>query len=118
MKLIIIALFLFICCGIPCVEAREKSSSDPELLIVFLFVGALIGALTTHFLSRYAPGVPYTVIVFVEGVILAAIADNTAAGNFKDSINAWADIDAELILFVFLPVLIFGEAMSLKWYIN
>lgn len=94
--------------------ASEKSSNDPEILFIFLFVGTLLGALTTHLLSRYAHGVPYTVVVFLEGVLLAGLAD-ADVGNLKDSINAWADIDAELILFLFLPILIFGEAMSLKW---
>lgn len=37
-------------------------------------------------------------------------------GIFGESIIQWIDIDAELLLFVFLPPLIFGEAMSLNWY--
>ncbi|CAM9121030.1 unnamed protein product, partial [Ectocarpus fasciculatus] len=59
---------------------------------------------------------PSQVVVFLEGIVIAAICDNVELGNFKDSVNDWADIDAELILFLFLPVLIFGEAMSLKWH--
>lgn len=30
--------------------------------------------------------------------------------------NQWVHIDADLLLFTFLPPLIFGEAMSLNWY--
>lgn len=99
-----------------CVQAHNKSGTDSEVLIIFLFVGTLLGAMTTHFLSRYAPGLPYTVVVFLEGILIAALCDNIELGNFKDSVNDWADINAELILFLFLPVLIFGEAMSLKWH--
>jgi NhaP-type Na+/H+ or K+/H+ antiporter len=36
--------------------------------------------------------------------------------TFGNSISQWVDIDAELMLFIFLPPLIFGEAMSLNWY--
>jgi NhaP-type Na+/H+ or K+/H+ antiporter len=32
------------------------------------------------------------------------------------SVTIWANIDPELILYVFLPPLIFGEAMSLNWH--
>ena len=114
MNLIFSALFtLFFATG---VMAEEKKGTDPEVLIIFLFCGTLLGAVTTHFLSRYAPNVPYTVVVFLEGIAIAAICDNVELGNFKDSVDDWADIDAELILFLFLPVLIFGEAMSLKWH--
>lgn len=37
-------------------------------------------------------------------------------GPFGESVNQWVHIDADLLLFVFLPPLIFGEAMSLNWY--
>lgn len=35
---------------------------------------------------------------------------------FGESITEWVDIDADLLLFTFLPPLIFGEAMSLNFY--
>jgi NhaP-type Na+/H+ or K+/H+ antiporter len=35
---------------------------------------------------------------------------------FGESVNEWVDIDADLLLFVFLPPLIFGEAMGLNFY--
>lgn len=95
--------------------AEAKESTDPELIIVFLFFGALLGATTTQILTRFAPGVPYTVVVFLEGIVIAAINDNSDLGDFGKSVDAWTRIDAELILFIFLPILIFGEAMSLKW---
>jgi NhaP-type Na+/H+ or K+/H+ antiporter len=37
-------------------------------------------------------------------------------GILDGSITRWANIDGELILYVFLPALIFGEAMNLNWY--
>jgi NhaP-type Na+/H+ or K+/H+ antiporter len=36
-------------------------------------------------------------------------------GKFGASIYAWKNMDADLILYIFLPPLIFGEAMSLNW---
>jgi len=37
-------------------------------------------------------------------------------GIFGDSVTMWADIDPDILLYVFLPPLIFGEAMSLNWH--
>jgi len=37
-------------------------------------------------------------------------------GLLEDSITRWVNIDGELILYVFLPALLFGEAMNLNWY--
>ena len=41
---------------------------------------------------------------------------NCSLGPVGQSIEEWINIDANLMLFVFLPPLIFGEAMSLNWY--
>ena len=38
------------------------------------------------------------------------------SGTMGQSIAIWESINAELMLFVFLPPLVFGEAMSLNWY--
>lgn len=32
------------------------------------------------------------------------------------SIQVWENINAELLLFVFLPPLVFGESMNLNWH--
>jgi NhaP-type Na+/H+ or K+/H+ antiporter len=37
-------------------------------------------------------------------------------GVLGESIIRWVNIDGDLILYVFLPALIFGEAMNLNWY--
>jgi hypothetical protein len=31
------------------------------------------------------------------------------------SVQSWEKIDPELLLYLFLPALLFGEAMSLRW---
>jgi NhaP-type Na+/H+ or K+/H+ antiporter len=47
---------------------------------------------------------------------MVAISDYSNLGHLGQSINSWKKLDPEMILFLFLPILIFGEAMSLKWY--
>lgn len=89
----------------------------PEVLLIFMFCGMVLGALITHILSRTQMNVPYTVVVFIVGVLLFVIIDKCGDfGQAEDSIRRWKDIDPELLLYLFLPALLFGEAMNLSWY--
>ena len=85
-----------------------------EETICFLFVGLTLGAVVTYLLSRYAQALPYTLVQFVLGVIIAQI--YVHFGVLGDSIDQWLQISPHLLLFVFLPALLFGEAMNLKIY--
>lgn len=100
--------------------ARRKllaKGESMEVLLVFMFVGMLLGALINHILSRAKLNIPYTVVVFLVGVALYVIVDKTGDyGQLEKSVKRWRDIDPELLLYVFLPALLFGEAMNLSWY--
>ena len=86
----------------------------PENVVCFLFVGLLIGVVVTYVLSRYARSLTYTVVLFIVGIILAVLNAKFDLLIFGDSISMWELIDAQVLLFVFLPALLFGEAMSLN----
>eukprot|EP00981_Chlorochromonas_danica_P005774 scaffold1190_cov187-Ochromonas_danica.AAC.6 len=66
-------------------------------------------------LSFLGEKVPYTVVLFILGTLFS-LADNAHGITFGESVSEWVNIDADLMLFVFLPPLIFGEAMYLNWY--
>lgn len=70
----------------------------------------------TYVLSRYAENLPYTVVMFLLGAMLSAMVDHADFGHLGESIQSWKKLDPEMMLFLFLPVLIFGEAMTLKWH--
>lgn len=73
-----------------------------------------MGVLISQFLSIFGEAIPYTVLVFLLGILFSTAADSN--NSLGLSISQWVNIDAELLLFVFLPPLIFGEAMTLNWY--
>lgn len=100
---------------LPLVSA-STSNEKPEILIIFVTFGLALGALTTHVLTRLPFELPYTVVVFLLGVVVAGIVNNTDLGDFGESAISWKHLDSELMLYLFLPVLIFGDAMSLKWH--
>ena len=104
-------LVLSVCfCG---VMAKPES----QVLIVFLFLTLFIGAVITYILSRLASKIPYTVVVFAAGAGLAFMFVPIDDGDvLKQSEHMWNHMDPELILFMFLPALLFGEAMALNFH--
>lgn len=88
-------------------------------ILVFLFFSLFIGAVVTYLLSRLAPKIPYTVIIFAMGSLFAFIISDSAGDHadvLAESLAMWNQIPPDLILFVFLPALLFGEAMSLNFH--
>eukprot|EP01041_Mallomonas_annulata_P008243 gene8243-16953_t len=92
----------------------ENQGFPPEVSLCFLFVGLLAGCLVTYFLSRSALNIPYAVVIFICGILLAYGAEKSNFYILGDSISQWTHVEPELLLFVFLPALIFGDAMSLN----
>jgi NhaP-type Na+/H+ or K+/H+ antiporter len=89
---------------------------DAQVLVYFLFVGLLCGGLISHFLSHYRLDVPYTVVVFIFGACLLSIENTIELGSLGKSISSWRSIDPTMTLYLFLPILVFGEAMRLSWF--
>jgi Na+/glutamate symporter len=87
------------------------SSSDNQNVVAFLLLGILLGATTNYLLSYFTNhALPYTPIVFLEGVIIAELHKSLKVDNdtgLYKSIDEWVNIDAELILYIFLPALLF-----------
>eukprot|EP01039_Chlorochromonas_danica_P001214 gene1214-1324_t len=73
-----------------------------------------LGILIMQILSYYGEPIPYTVVVFLLGAVFSLT--DSKHGTFGKSVHEWVGINADLMLFVFLPPLIFGEAMYLNWY--
>ena len=104
--------------------SSEDDSLDgtPQVVILlFLFLGLGVGVLLQQALSHTADNsvlrtLPYTVILFFLGLVLATLSKSHLSNEFNESLSAWCHIDADLMLFIFLPPLIFGEAMNLSWY--
>jgi len=72
-------------------------------------------------LERYAPFLPYTVVVFVLGFLTTAwqkaVADNTAYGDWQSffrGVELWEGIEGHLLLYSMLPPLLFAEVMKIN----
>jgi len=90
--------------------------------VLFPFFAIMLGTATLHFLTRYFPSVPYTVAMMLEGIFFGWILQQRYEGNLitttydslKQSTDMWVNIDGHVLLFAFLPALLFGDAMTLN----
>ncbi|CAK9016433.1 Sodium/hydrogen exchanger 7 (Na(+)/H(+) exchanger 7) (NHE-7) (Protein SALT OVERLY SENSITIVE 1) [Durusdinium trenchii] len=80
----------------------------------------LSGMTITHITSR-CPRlgiIPYTVALLIVGYCIGFLDIETGGGlgTLSQSISLWIAMDPHLLLFAFLPVLLFGDAMSIVWH--
>lgn len=98
-----------------------SGGSASEIILCFLFIGLLFGAALIYAPSRIQAlsNIPYTVLVFLVGVVFGIIAiydHNKKDHAFEPSLLMWNKIQPHLIIFVFIPALLFGEVTNLNIY--
>lgn len=84
------------------------------VVILFMFFSVALGVVTEQFLTRFHVDLPYTVVLFIIGIIIAL--SRREDSPLGESTKLWVSIDPHVLLFSFLPPLVFGEAMNLNWY--
>lgn len=96
-----------------------KNGIDPLFIGLFAFISLLIG-ITIRMFSRSAflakmkiPfKIPYTVLMLIAGLVIGAIDHRWYLGAISHSDGIWLHMDADLILYMFLPPLIYESAAS------
>ena len=88
--------------------------AEEVIAFIFLFLSLSLGTIITFILSRCAPYLPYTVIMFAIGIIISL--GSVKNSDIGESDSLWNSIDPHLILYIFLPALLFGEAMTLNFH--
>jgi hypothetical protein len=94
-----------------------NGATESENLILFFFLGISWGGILTFFLSKYSV-FPYTVSVFFSGILISVVVaqlPENRVENFGRSVRMWQEIDPHLMLYLFLPILIYGDAITLNW---
>jgi NhaP-type Na+/H+ or K+/H+ antiporter len=94
-------------------EQQDEEASEPAYAVLFPAWALTLGVVAFYVLSRYARALPYTAVMFLLGTIMGIIAE---LGDFEDhmgdSIRLWTGINSEVLLLVFLPGLLFRDAMA------
>mmetsp|Transcript_1029 Transcript_1029/g.2024 ORF Transcript_1029/g.2024 Transcript_1029/m.2024 type:complete len:1026 (+) Transcript_1029:83-3160(+) len=86
--------------------------------VLFPWMAELLGVLCMFVITRFAEGVPYTAALFVLGTVAGALTSLLEGHDvFTESVNIWLGIDSEVLLLVFLPGLIFGDALFANFHL-
>jgi len=94
-------------------KEEGEHHSHGHVVLLFLFSVLACGIGTTFVLERYIPWLPYTCTLFIEGFIISLM-QPSSWDTFEASVGMWLKADPHLLIFVFLPPLVFSEAMSLN----
>ena len=60
--------------------------------------------------------VPYTLVLLLVGLVVGMVSHWADLGYLEASIDQWASIDPHLLLFAFLPGLVFESSFNLEWH--
>ena len=85
--------------------------------LLFPLIMLIMGTMAKQFLSKFAPTVPYTMVVMLFGFFLqylSALNNDGQLNPMQQSLRIWSNIDGHLLLYSFLPALLFGDVMKLN----
>ncbi|CAB9510920.1 hydrogen exchanger 7 [Seminavis robusta] len=93
-------------------------TSEPQHALVYPWVVQILGVVTFFLLHHYELPIPYAAVMFVIGMIMgiSAFRLESPLPQFHNSIRIWSDIDSQLLLLVFLPGLIFRDAIDIDLF--
>ena len=88
---------------------------DPANAILFPWFVQLLGCVTLFVLTRFNLPIPYAAVMFIEGAIMGGIVvqDVCNENRLHDSVRQWINIDSGVLLLIFLPGLIFKDAVEI-----
>ena len=105
---------------LPTLSPTDGSSSCNTIIqdnliaiVLFFLFGISLGTFTGYLIRVFSFPVPYAVVVFFEGVAIAFIFQSYYKTVVDDVTTV--TLSSDLILYCFLPALLFGEIKSLNW---
>jgi len=107
-------------------KGSKESHAAPHhshgyVTMLFLFGGLILGCFLLMIHERFLHQLPYTCLLFLAGILIATIHNFKPWSNYWHGSNSWYDsvamwkaIDPHLLFYIFLPALVFSEAMRLN----
>ena len=85
-------------------------------VILFPWFVELMGCVVLFLLVHFNIPVPYAACLFILGAIMGSVASLRLADNrLSSSIVQWSNIDSAVLLLIFLPPLIFKDAVEINF---
>jgi len=101
-------------------EQHSHAHSHGYVALLFLFGGLTLGSLILMVHERFLHQLPYTCLLFIAGVVIAfvhnlkPVHDSSPHNSWFNSVEMWEAINPHMLFYVFLPALVFSEAMKLN----
>ena len=105
--------------GLPKANSDEPDDEHPVYAaMLFPIIAVSIGVGVELFISRVTSWLPYTPTLMVLGMCMGFLSayEPINVQHIHESIRLWERFDGHLLVFVFIPPLVFGEAMALDWH--
>jgi len=100
------------------VEHHEEGEIHDAYAVLFPWFTEAVGVFAFLLLTRKLHALPYTAVMFLVGTFMGVGANRS---GFKDelteSIYFWTWIDGEVVLLVFLPGLLFWDALDVNFHL-
>jgi NhaP-type Na+/H+ or K+/H+ antiporter len=99
-----------------------KGGVTITVTLVFMVLACFLGVLAEQVLKKIrklgGPAIPYTAFILIIGLV-TRIAGETRGTyrHFSCSFHVWETMDGHLLLYAFIPPLVFGDAMNLDFNI-
>ncbi|XP_020576651.1 sodium/hydrogen exchanger 7-like [Phalaenopsis equestris] len=95
-------------------DMREETMGEPRDAVIFFGISLVLGIACRHILK--GTRVPYTVALLICGIALGSLEYGThhGLGKLGSGIRIWANINPDLLLFVFLPALLFESSFAME----
>jgi len=101
------------------VASNRRSGDVSYYSLLFPFCCLALGFICNVLKAHFLPSFPYTVLILIVGILIGYLhrRTNEGLGVLSDSIEAWDHIDPHLLLFAFIPPLLFGDSMGLNFHL-
>lgn len=97
---------------------HHEEEADPSYAVLFPSFITTLGVFVFYFLSRYLPFLPYTAVMFILGTFIGlGVSLGVRDSHIHQTVVDWQNINSEVLLLVFLPGLIFKDAMGQNVYL-
>ena len=99
-------------------EEGEGAHEESAYAVLYPWFVQAIGILVFFILTRYVHFIPYTAVMFFIGICMGMGASQSHVNDIlSESIRMWLNIDSETLFTVFLPGLLFKDALEINFHL-
>ena len=96
----------------------DHHESHEVYAVIFPWFIQAVGILVYFLLTRYVHAIPYTAVMFLTGIFMGVGGELRNDSNILgQSIQLWTEIDNEVLFTVFLPGLLFKDALEINFHL-